>query len=368
MMTNLAITPNIDKKTAKIAGSCAAGEHVSVTISGMDGVSTGNLYLRVMFGPATIAQFPPPVHDDETPEEWTSEEGAISCILNLNTIQALKHCRGFDNECLFVLEDLGDDPQMYFASPKSVQFWPQKRLHEFPFNLDAYPGLIREWKDRMSEWEGYMDNFGVTAEKVGGTTTLTVVDKDGSPTVCYINDGDAAVSPTASVSKADGVATITITDANGTTTATIIDGEEQDVSGKMDKVPGAEADRFAIFTNDGAVTDSDYSASSFALASHTHSDKADLVLGKVPHEQIPNLFYTDVDGLADVAHTGRYDQLVNRPDLSRYAEANHSHGSEYMDKAELMEALEGVHSASATVNSLKTQFNALLAALKGLDE
>lgn len=58
----------------------------------------------------------------------------------------------------------------------------------------------------------------VKATKIGKVAIFDVTDKDSTYTV-------KITSPSATVTKADGVATITVTDEDGTTTATVSDGE-----------------------------------------------------------------------------------------------------------------------------------------------
>lgn len=60
----------------------------------------------------------------------------------------------------------------------------------------------------------------ITASRSGSTTTLNIVDGEGTKQA-VINDG---VSPIVEVSKEDGITDITITDFNGTHTAEIVDG------------------------------------------------------------------------------------------------------------------------------------------------
>ena len=76
----------------------------------------------------------------------------------------------------------------------------------------------------------------ITTSKDGKTTTLTIVDTEGTKTATILDgndgsngndgqDGNDGFSPIASVSKSGNTATISITDKNGTTTTTINDGQ-----------------------------------------------------------------------------------------------------------------------------------------------
>ena len=185
-MTSLTITPELAKKSAKLVGKVAAGEHVSVTIEGAADLASSSLYLRVMYGPCTIAQFPQPVDEGETAEVWGESGDGLTCTLNLNTIQALKYCLGPDTDCLFVLEEIGTasgtEPTLYFTKNHRIGGWPQKRLTDEPFNLDAYPGLIEEWTRQLA-------NISASVTKVGNTATISITDKNGNITTASVTDG-----------------------------------------------------------------------------------------------------------------------------------------------------------------------------------
>ena len=60
----------------------------------------------------------------------------------------------------------------------------------------------------------------ITASRSGSTTTLNIVDAEGTKQA-ILNDG---FSPTVETSKTDGVTTVEITDINGTRTTEIVDG------------------------------------------------------------------------------------------------------------------------------------------------
>lgn len=185
-MTSLSIVPNLNRKSARFAGNIAAGEHVAVTIEGLGGIAgSPTLFLRVMFGPMTIAQFPQPVHEGETPEPWIAVGDNLQCELNLNTVQALKTCRGPETDCLFVLEDIGSEttePTLYFAGVKLVMGWPQKRLFDRPFDLGEYPGLIACFAQQL-------DNIELSVTKVGPIATISMTDRFGHVTTATIEDG-----------------------------------------------------------------------------------------------------------------------------------------------------------------------------------
>lgn len=84
---------------------------------------------------------------------------------------------------------------------------------------NGYAGTESEWLESLKGEKGDTGETGAQGEK-GDTGEKGETGETGS-------DG---YSPTASVTKADGVATITITDKEGTTTATVSDGETPDIS------------------------------------------------------------------------------------------------------------------------------------------
>lgn len=187
-MTSLQITPTFARKTSKIVGTIASGEHVAVTVVGGNSVKTSTLYLRIVCCGKTIAQFPQPVEFGETQEEWTTDGENITAVLNLNTVEAHNYCRGPQTGCLAILEDLGDSvnevhPQLYFVSDCLVNGWPKKLVTEGIYSLDAYPGLI-------SQWATMIGNLSVGVTKVDGVSTIRIVNKDGTVTTAQVADGN----------------------------------------------------------------------------------------------------------------------------------------------------------------------------------
>lgn len=174
-MTTLAITPNWKNKSARFKGTVAAGEHVAVTIQNDDGeggefiedVST--LRLRVV-DPAsgrTLAIFPEPVPEGETPEEWDSDLSPLRCTLNLNTVQMLKSVPPAANvPLLFVLDDY-ENKTLYFKEQFPVEHWPRLRSEEEPTDLDNYKDIIADFNTRL---DGY-DTRITAAENVANAAT-----------------------------------------------------------------------------------------------------------------------------------------------------------------------------------------------------
>ena len=150
-MSTLTITPNFDKKTAKIVGRIAAGEHVAVTLENCAALLTSTLRLRVLFFKRNVARFPMPVDEGEAQEEFTIDDENLTCELNLNTIQMLKAMRRAPMmEMMFVLDDTASDvKQLYFIAPHTIQGWPQEQGEDVPVDLDGYVDFIDECDSRI---------------------------------------------------------------------------------------------------------------------------------------------------------------------------------------------------------------------------
>ena len=162
-MTELAITPNYEKKRLELAGTVAAGEHVAVTIVGGGAwIGTGKaLRLRVICGARTVAKFPLWTEDnaEDWPEDVTSadawdsaNEGAdATCVLNLNTVPAVKLLR-FGGMCLWVLDD-AENHTLYGSGEYIVEPWPKERGEDEPYYLDEYPDIVAELGERINAVE-----------------------------------------------------------------------------------------------------------------------------------------------------------------------------------------------------------------------
>lgn len=162
-MTELAITPNYEKKRLKLAGTVAAGEHVAVTIVGGGAwIGTGKaLRLRVICCARTVAKFPLWTEDnaEDWPEDVTSadawdsaNEGAdATCVLNLNTVPAAKLLR-FGGMCLWVLDD-AENHTLYGSGEYIVEPWPKERGEDEPYYLDEYPDIVAELGERINAVE-----------------------------------------------------------------------------------------------------------------------------------------------------------------------------------------------------------------------
>lgn len=147
-MSELVITPNFDKKTARFRGTVAAGEHATVRLVGASDVATDTLRLRVLSQKGTLAVFPLTAVDT-----WESDGDALVCTLNLNTIQAQKHFRRvFEREVLFVLDDV-TNKKLHFSDLCVVRRWPQETGMDVPVDLDGYADFVADTNSRLAAVE-----------------------------------------------------------------------------------------------------------------------------------------------------------------------------------------------------------------------
>ena len=163
-MTSLTILPNTDKKTLKLTGKVAAGEHVAVSVSGgADWIGVGKaLRLRVLFGMKQVAMFPLVTEEDaaaDTSGETVADAWAAggegdadaTCTLNLFTIPAEKYLK-FGGNCLWVLDDI-ENNTLYGTGEMEVLPWPKRRGSDVPYALDEYPDIVAELGERIDAAE-----------------------------------------------------------------------------------------------------------------------------------------------------------------------------------------------------------------------
>lgn len=176
-MTTLEITPRWKDKTAKLRGTVAAGEHVSVTVAN-DGHITDetNLRLRVVgAGGKTLAQFP---LDDG--DAWDVDAASLACTLNLNTVQMLASVPPMANaQLLFVLDD-AESNTLYFKDYCAVTHWPRRTGEDepSPTDLDDYADLIEEFRQRLHEAERTVGDAARQAEQAA-ESVASALDEEG---------------------------------------------------------------------------------------------------------------------------------------------------------------------------------------------
>lgn len=172
-MTRLTIIPNVEKKRLVFDGRISSGEHVELRVAGFgDKIEEGRLRVRAVdFHGNTLAVFPGKVKDEDGNvekdengndvwEKWGHDDdyGYATCLFNLNTIPALKYFRR-GGECLIVL----DDPELkvhYGSGHLCVLPWPKEIGEDEPVDLDAYPDNINEFGERLEEVEKDVEGFG----------------------------------------------------------------------------------------------------------------------------------------------------------------------------------------------------------------
>ena len=186
-MTSLTILPNTDKKTLKLTGKVAAGEHVAVSVSGgADWIGEGKaLRLRVLFGMKQVAMFPLVTEEDaaaDTSGETVADawaaggEGAAdaTCTLNLFTIPAEKYLK-FGGNCLWVLDDI-ENNTLYGTGEMEVLPWPKRRGSDVPYALDEYPDIVAELGERIDAAE--LSISGAVDEANGIVAYVTAAKSD----------------------------------------------------------------------------------------------------------------------------------------------------------------------------------------------
>ena len=228
-MTQLTITPKVSDKTARFKGTIAAGEHVAVTIKGgaewLGEDDGANLTLRVIDETTrrTVAVFPRPAEtldDGEEDDAWDStQDGDLTCTLNLNTVQAVNAARHMLRvPVLFVLGDTDNPRTLYFRDRHEIEYWPERIGDTTPYDLSKWPKQIDDWTELVTEWQGQMSSFGAALSGHTGNGSIHVT-------------AEQKVLWTAKQDAINDLDTIRSGAAAG---ATAIQ-EHQDISGKVDR-------------------------------------------------------------------------------------------------------------------------------------
>ena len=181
-MTELLITPNYDRKTAKFKGNAAAGERISVTIENSSDIDTATLRLRVLSHDGRmLAVFAPNVEEGL---EWSPAENGISCELSLDTVEMQKAVCGMCECTLPVVLDDPDNQKLWFKSECAFQGWPKLKGGESPHDLTGFPKLIDDWVRQLG-------NMVVSARRVEGGVEILLWDGKGAkPNAVYVTDGE----------------------------------------------------------------------------------------------------------------------------------------------------------------------------------
>ena len=221
-MTELIITPNYAKKTARFKGTIAAGEHVLVKIANAAGAveDTTNLRLRVVGdGGKTLAQFPMP----DTEDAWDDDTTPISCVFDLNTDRMLKAVPlAATVPLLFVLDAYkgktdDDDGEfvLFFKDRCEVTHWPRRAGEDEPAPtvLDDYADLIADFGERL-------DDVETSVETANGNAATALAAANGAVETANAASAAAASAANSAASAAQdaetavGKANDAIEDAN----------------------------------------------------------------------------------------------------------------------------------------------------------
>lgn len=266
-MTTLVITPNVKRKTIKCEGRIAAGEHVLVRVETFDEkVGEGkSLRLRAV-GPngETLAVFPPQVKDDDPPrpqEElaWQVDDGDATCVFDFNTAPAEKFLR-CGGECLFVLDDV-DNHTLYGNGFCTVAPWSKVAGLDAPVDLDGY----KDVGERVTVLEDEIASIGEKADAASAEASSAKSTADSAAQVAETARTDAVAAGNAAISAASS----------------------------------ASAAQTGAAAASSAAGASAASASAAAASAKSASDK--------------------FDALSDVAKSGRYEDLLDKPEIPSIA-------------------------------------------------
>lgn len=161
MSVRITITPDLETKSAKVAGSMSGGERPTVRLVGCAPLLTRDLRLRVLYAGVTLAVFP--LADTDA---FAVDGDDLTCALNLNTIRMLNALRasgGGELDGELVLDDIGEARTLYFSVKKSIGAWVLGLGEGTPANLDDYRSA-KQLNDRIDDIVNAMDGETLSAE------------------------------------------------------------------------------------------------------------------------------------------------------------------------------------------------------------
>lgn len=261
-MTTLAITPNWKNKTAKFKGTVAAGEHVSVTIQNENGdggefiedVSTLRLRVVDPCNGRTLAIFPEPVHEGETPEEWDSDLSPLRCTLNLNTVQMLKSVPPAANvPLLWVLDDY-DNNTLYFKEQFEVTHWPRLRGEEEPTDLDNYKDIIEDFNTRLTAAEQTVATAATNAQSAANSASAAADSAATAATAATDAQTGAITSKNAAQTAANDAASAKTAAEDAQDAAEAAQEAAETAQGKAQEYAEAAAESAAAFVVDDTLS------------------------------------------------------------------------------------------------------------------
>lgn len=180
-MSVLTITPNLERKTAKIVGTVSAGEKVSVRLKDCASLFTPTLRVNVRFCGHLMAAFPIP----ETADAFVTDGNDLTFTLNLCTVQMMRRFRKVPElDVEMVLDDTGADVrQMYFKDFLTVLGWPQNPGHDIPVDLSGYTDKIAALESDIAGMGERIDQHEADVETALGTK----VDKEAGKGLSHVD-------------------------------------------------------------------------------------------------------------------------------------------------------------------------------------
>lgn len=180
-MSVLTITPNLERKTAKIVGTVSAGEKVSVRLKDCASLLTPTLRVNVRFCGHLMAAFPIP----ETADAFVADGDDLTFTLNLCTVQMMRRFRKVPElDVEMVLDDTGADVrQMYFKDFLTVLGWPQNPGHDIPVDLSGYTDKIAALENDIAGMGERIDQHEADVETALGTK----VDKEAGKGLSHVD-------------------------------------------------------------------------------------------------------------------------------------------------------------------------------------
>ena len=170
MATQLIITPDFDKKNAKLVGSVAVGEKISLLVIGVD---AADLRVRIRFADKEMARFPLNAGD-----AWETSGDNVMGLMELNTVELRNVFEALDDfarlPCTLIVENNGDTDNLYAVSSIQIRNW-------IPIAGDQVPVSVGEWKDDLADAISAMGDMQVDISALQGFQT-------------HIHDGVSGVS------------------------------------------------------------------------------------------------------------------------------------------------------------------------------
>ncbi len=279
-MTELLITPNYDKKTAKFKGTVAAGETVRVKIVNARDIDIYSLRLRVMeFNGRTLALFERtfPVEEDGAEINWVNDGEHLTCNLDLNTVEMQSAVCGMcERELLVVLDDPENDI-LHFKSICAFQGWPKMKGKDAPYELGEYPDVVEDLKQRVADAE---KSIAASVDKASGIVAQANNVKNIAENA-QMKAAESAANAAAAKNEAAEHAKEAAMSAKGSQTA-VKSAEEHKNAAETARYEAEKAKNAAENARDNAETVAEESAKKLVAAEKSRAEMAENeIRGKV---------------------------------------------------------------------------------------